>query len=99
MVSIIPLSFLSALLSAKDSDPNPRDRIYYTPLHYAVKERSTEITHLLLEHGADPNAVGKHLNMRTPLHRVRDPNMVDILLQYGADPGIVSKAMSEVCSS
>ena len=60
------------------------DEMQNTPLHVAVKFSEEKNVQLLLQHGADPNAVGK--NESTPLHKARSPRMAEILLSYGADP-------------
>ena len=58
-----------------------------TPLHLAVEKRLLEIASLLLDRGADINAVD-HLD-KTPLHiatLLGDLEMVSLLLNRGADP-------------
>ena len=55
------VSYLLPLIGAVDV----RDEFGGTPLHWAVRQRQIDVTRLLLEHGADPNAVDKH--SQTPL--------------------------------
>lgn len=58
-----------------------------TPLHYACKLNYLEAAKVLLEHGANPNAVSSIDDM--PIHCcVGDGNaeMIDLLICYGADP-------------
>ena len=44
------------LLSSPDTDVNATDYVHFTPLMYAAKRHSSSsITHLLLQHGADPD--------------------------------------------
>jgi len=47
-------------------DPNAKDVVGETPLHYAALEGHPDVAKLLLEHGADPNA--KDYKGDTPLH-------------------------------
>ena len=82
--------FYSTLLDHVDvngmgiSPVDIHDEMQNTPLHVAVKFSEEKNVQLLLQHGADPNAVGK--NESTPLHKARSPRMAEILLSYGADP-------------
>jgi ankyrin repeat protein len=55
------VTYLLPLIGAVDV----RDEFGGTPLHWAVREHQIDVTRLLLEHGADPNAVDKH--SQTPL--------------------------------
>lgn len=57
-----------------------------TPLHVAAAMQRPELTRLLLETGADPNALD--VNDQTPLHHAawaNQPAIVSSLLQYGAN--------------
>jgi ankyrin repeat protein len=56
------VTYLLPLIGAVDV----RDEFGGTPLHWAVRQHKIDVTRLLLEHGADPNAVDKH--SQTPLH-------------------------------
>lgn len=69
-----------------------------TVLHRAVikgrfkgQNVGLEITKLLVEHGADPNATDEHGS--TPLHTVfyhsPSPEIILLLLEHGADPNII----------
>lgn len=56
-----------------------------TPLHVAVHNNYDEVVKLLLQHGADPNAVDEDAN--TPLHRaatIGQNRIVDMLMGAGA---------------
>ncbi len=61
---------------------------YETPLGYAIKEDNLEVTKLLLELGADPNAYGYNEPdgaHYTPLHLAKDARFTKLLLDFGAD--------------
>lgn len=63
-----------------------------TPLHVLARRPNLYGVRLLLEEGADPNAVGDM--GETPLHvavSVEDADMIRLLLDSGADPNIVSE--------
>ena len=68
-----------------------RDKTQSTPLHLASSKGSGETVKLLIEHGADVNALdGKH---STPLHLAASSqlalkgNVVRLLLSHGANVG------------
>jgi ankyrin repeat protein len=80
-------------LIERGADPNVRDYLGYTPLHFAAYEGHAEVARLLLNHGADPNA--KTISGETPLHlAVMHTSMycdvVQVLLERGADPNAKS---------
>jgi ankyrin repeat protein len=65
----------------------------------AIKWGSTTVSRLLLEHGADPNAKGRHWDEYTPLAiAVRRDNqeIVEILLQRGAEINAAAHSSSGV---
>jgi ankyrin repeat protein len=73
----------------KGANPNAKDNIGRTPLHYAAREGHVEIVKLLLERGADPNA--KDNTGLMPLHMAALRGHVDVvrvLLEHGAVPWI-----------
>ncbi len=58
-----------------------------TPLHLAIAGEYLEVAHLLLDHGADPNA--RQEDDSTPLHEAAQTGqveMIKLLLAHGADP-------------
>jgi ankyrin repeat protein len=55
------VTYLLPLIGAVDV----RDEFGGTPLHWAVRQHKIDVTRLLLEHGADPNAIDKR--SQTPL--------------------------------
>lgn len=58
----------------------------YTPLHLAAKSSNEEVLLLLLEKGANPNALGtKKGYQKTPLHRARTAKSTRILLSFGGN--------------
>ena len=65
-------------------------RSQYTPLHFAVQDGAVDAARVLLEHGADVQAV--YAPGATPLHlavirwrKSPDGAMIKLLLQHGAD--------------
>jgi cytohesin len=73
----------------KGANPNAKDNIGWTPLHWAAHKGRVEIVELLLERGANPNA--KDNIGWTPLYRAAycgHVEIVMILLEHGADPRI-----------
>lgn len=71
-----------------------RDAMQNTPLHVAVKISEERNAQLLLQHGADPNAVGKKES--TPLHKARSLKMAQLLLSHGADPYLLKYSKNEL---
>ena len=66
-------------------NPNVKDRLDTTPLHYAAIYGNPEAVRILLEHGAPPNP--RQEGGWTPLHeaaQIGDVEMVKILLEHGA---------------
>ncbi|CAG8650142.1 13911_t:CDS:2 [Dentiscutata heterogama] len=83
------ISQVRSIISKKGSVVvNQIDAAGYTPLHYATRSGNLEICRLLLEHGANVNAVTPEL-LSTPLHRaaiINNSEIVRLLLSYGANP-------------
>lgn len=71
----------------------PTGRDGSSPLSTAVRNQNLMVTELLLQHGADPNAI--EVCSRLPLlllHKIGDssyPGTVPLLLQYGADVNVI----------
>jgi ankyrin repeat protein len=84
-----------ALLASRGVDVNERDagRNRWTPLQHAVHTHQKTAVRVLLEWGADPNAV-EEPGQLVPLLMAagdRDPGIVELLLAYGADPRYVGE--------
>ncbi|HEX8391538.1 MAG TPA: ankyrin repeat domain-containing protein [Longimicrobium sp.] len=81
---------LLALLRADSELPARRTHDGWTPLHLAGFFGQRQTLGLLLEHGADPNALSENRMRNTPLHATLAGPMtvegVAALLQAGADP-------------
>ena len=71
-----------ALISARDADGS-------TPLHCATWKGHERLVHVLLEHGADVNAVNNNDHWgTTPLHAAAHANqraIAELLIAHGAD--------------
>ena len=68
-------------------DPHVIDRRINTPLHYAAERGHFDCVQLLLDHGANVNAVNE--NGYTPLHMgVKYLAVTKILLKNGANPNL-----------
>lgn len=66
-------------------DPNKRDADGGTALHESCELSNVESVRLLLEHGADPNAV-HGVRKISPIHLAYNkPEILELLLDYGAD--------------
>ena len=66
----------------------------YTPLHFAAYFGRLEVARLLLERGADPNAVATNNSRVTPLHSAvsaRHRDLAGLLLALGASANTVQK--------
>jgi ankyrin repeat protein len=77
-------------LLGRGRNPSQKDASGYTPLHYAARAGHTNICKLLLEKGADVNAVTES-GRSTPLHRAAFCGHVDVvqlLLHFEANPNI-----------
>ena len=65
----------------------------FTPLHFACFFSQPQTAALLLEHGADGNAVAQNAMKVTPLHSAtaaRNLPIVTLLLTHGASPNVRS---------
>lgn len=66
----------------------------YTPLHLAAYFGQLEVARMLLESGADPNAVASNDSRVTPLHSAvsaRHRDLAGLLLALGATPNAIQK--------
>lgn len=75
---------LVQLLCSFKSDVNARDYVQQTPLHYALKQTSSEtFRFLVIDMAADLNA--KDSNVKTPLFLAHNTETMRILLEEGAN--------------
>ncbi|MFZ8811217.1 MAG: ankyrin repeat domain-containing protein [Pyrobaculum sp.] len=71
------------------ADPNMRNDLRETPLHYAAMEGHAEVVKMLLKHGANPNV--RDFLGYTPLHYAAAygrAEVVKLLLEHGANPSL-----------
>jgi hypothetical protein len=77
------------LLSIRNINVNVKDDLFgWTPLHHAAANGNVEISHLLLQNGAEVNARSNFASGWTPLHYAAIVGHVDILhllVDNGAD--------------
>ena len=79
--------YIIQLLLEKGAKPNRADCTGWTPLHYAAKHGSQDITCILLEGGADPDLANNH--GWTALHIAAlcvNRDVMQLLLDRGANP-------------
>ncbi len=77
---------LARLLMEKGADPNARDELQQTPLHWAAQAGRTELARLLIEKGAEIQT--KDYRKWTPLHRAAEfghADLAQLLIEKGAD--------------
>ena len=83
----VDLAMITNLIDG-GADPNARDDVGFTPLHFAAQNSLPEVAKLLLDAGADPNAKDEYGN--GPLFRAANTDggleVVKKLLAAGADP-------------
>ncbi|RYP73230.1 hypothetical protein DL769_004250 [Monosporascus sp. CRB-8-3] len=79
---------------SRGADPNARSRNdQSTPLHFAAERDHVNIARLLLEHGADPNAVRS--DQSTPLHLAvekGDVEFISLLLDKKATLNVLNRS-------
>lgn len=79
----------------------PVSSVGFTPLHEAAVRGEPEIAKLLLEHGADVNALGGQHQI-TPLHAAAAGGhleTVKLLLEAGANPGVRDQGTSSTAEA
>lgn len=84
-----PQPAMIAYLIQLGVDVNAKDRIGWTPLHYAARGHRLEIVRLLLAAGAEVNAGDDKGITPLHLHLLQRPvclELIELLLQFGADP-------------
>ena len=77
-------------LLKKGTSANAEDSAGYTALHYGARNGHCKVCQLLLQNGANVNALTR-AGQATPLHRAATQGHVeitDLLLKSGADPNI-----------
>jgi ankyrin repeat protein len=80
---------VAALINQDRTLANGRSSDGFTPLHLACFFAQEAAAHLLLEHGAQPDAVANNAMKVTPLHSAaagRSAAIVRDLLEHGAPP-------------
>ena len=76
-----------AVKSCRDPDSLSIPQCMDESLHNALQSSAAEsVISILLDHGADPNALVPHRQLRTAIHWMASPAVVKMLLAYGADP-------------
>ena len=89
-----PNSLSLTILLISGSDVNAINKKGYSALHVASRSGLDGHCHILLDYGANPNAIGNNDHPKTPLHVSRTQKVVHVLLDHGANPYHVSKNKS-----
>ena len=89
-----PKSLSLTILLISCSNVDALNKKGYTALHVASKAGLDANCQMLLDYGANPNAIGNNEHPKTPLHAARTQKVVHLLLDHGANPYHVSKNKS-----
>ena len=79
------VAFVEKSLAAGGSWVNKRKGTQHVPLRLAARIGRAEICRLLLEHGADPNAVEEGIGYPIMGDAVKHPAVVKLLIEHGAN--------------
>ena len=89
--SSIPNSKVLELPIQNGANVNQRDASTYTPLHMAALKNCPKNVEILIQNGAEINAMSEHSSGQTPLLFAlwtRNVELIKLLLENGADPTI-----------
>lgn len=82
------------------ADPNAPDNVGCTPLHFAAQSDSVDVVHILIDAGADVNALSedKHTPPYCALLNTRAARyaIAEALLAAGADPRVDAAAAARI---
>lgn len=73
------------------ANPNIKNELGLTPLHFSIHKKNSSATEMLLEMGADPNS--KAVGDWSPLHEaafIGEIKAIELLLDRGADVNAIT---------
>lgn len=95
------VSIAKKLINARGINVDSRDHFDYTPLFWAIRNYFYDVVNMLIQHGADVNAVGS--GKITPLHQATELEhqrgrcwMVKRLLDAGAKIGVLDREQRQI---
>lgn len=80
---------LVVYLLNKGANVYVRNQDTYTPLHFAIRNGEYDVVKMLLEAGADPNAIAKGIvtgRIQSPWNMTQDTRIRELLQAHGAQP-------------